>query len=35
LKADNAWQSLPFNVEILRAPGLEAIYANGQPYSAS
>jgi len=34
LKADNAWQSLPFNVEILRAPAREAIYANGQPYTA-
>lgn len=32
LKADSAWQSLPFSVEILRAPGLAAIYANGQPY---
>jgi hypothetical protein len=35
LKADQAWQSLPFNVEILNAPGRAAIYANGQPYSVS
>lgn len=35
LKSDNAWQSLPFEVEILSAPGLAAIYANGQPYTAS
>ena len=34
LKAENAWQSLPFTVEILRAPGLAAIYANGQPYTS-
>jgi len=34
LKSDNAWQQLPFTVEILRAPGLESIYANGQPYTA-
>lgn len=32
LKADNAWQSLPFNVEILTAPARAAIYANGAPY---
>lgn len=31
LKAENAWQQLPFTVEILRAPGMAAIYANGQP----
>jgi hypothetical protein len=32
LKADSAWQNLPFNVDILKAPSREAIYANGQPY---
>lgn len=35
LKADNAWQTLPFEVEVLTAPGLAAVYANGQPYSGS
>ncbi|WP_242137019.1 hypothetical protein [Sphingomonas sp. TREG-RG-20F-R18-01] len=35
LKADNAWQSLPFNVEVLKAPNREAIYANGQPYTVT
>src|SRR3569623_103755 len=35
LKASNAWQQLPFTVQILQLPGRSAIYANGQPYVAS
>lgn len=34
LKAENALQSLPFNIKILKAPGKAAVYANGQPYTA-
>jgi hypothetical protein len=32
LKGDT-WQQLPLMVDILKAPGREAIYANGQPYT--
>lgn len=33
LKGDE-WQSIPFNVEILKKPGMEAIYIDGQPLIA-
>lgn len=32
LKGDD-WMTTPFNVEILKPTGREAIYANGQPYT--
>lgn len=33
LKGDD-WMSTPFNVEIIKPAGQEAIYLNGQPYTA-
>ncbi|WOE76321.1 hypothetical protein [Alterisphingorhabdus coralli] len=33
LKGDD-WMTTPFNVECLRPPGMEAIYVDGQPYTA-
>lgn len=32
LKGDE-WQQIPFNVEILKKPGLEALYIDGRPYT--
>lgn len=32
LKGDD-WMSTPFNVEVIKLPNREAIYANGQPYT--
>lgn len=32
LKGDD-WQQLSFNIEILKKPGMEAIYADGRPYT--
>lgn len=32
LKSDE-WQTIPFALEILKKPGLEAIYCDGQPFS--
>ena len=32
LKSDE-WQTIPFSIEILKKPGLEAIYCDGQPYA--
>lgn len=33
LKAENALQTLSFNLKVLKASGKEAMYANGQPYA--
>lgn len=32
LKGDE-WQTIPFSIEILKKPGLEAIYCDGQPFA--
>ncbi len=32
LKSDE-WQSIPFSVEILKKPGMEAIYCDGKPFA--
>lgn len=32
LKSDE-WQTIPFSVEVLKKPGLEAIYCDGQPFA--
>lgn len=33
LKAEQDWQQLPFNVEILKRSTVEAMYLNGRPYT--
>ncbi len=33
LKGDD-WQTIPFNIEIKKKPGLEAVYADGRPLAA-
>lgn len=32
LKGDE-WQTIPFSIEILKKPGMEAIYCDGQPFA--